>query len=425
MAETQNPVLEQFAEMVITIPVWEESVWTPLQKKNWEEAGEKFYSLISRYRPQGFGQIFWEAIISGVEHVRGEISEEEWRSNFLPFVAATLARLSDEITLSRIYQSLDFFDVRRLHSFILFEFDGETLEEKILNIRDRNPRLANYLAGTPLNALAGLILPPPQNAPQRNTEDLARRFNDLPDILSYSLTSPYTANTIFSVFEKKTENLLAAEYALVDMLLGFTTKEDAEITIGALLTDAEKKGGALNTLFSSFSEHSEEIQQFREYWSGGVNGVTVPVKTTEEKGGSIKINKVEFPVTQEKPESDGPLILRKESQEESASTGKTFAKSFSLPFGFFKSKNEIPSREPIQVRIDTGNTPAGPTGAPRVQKPSVSIFEKIRGDLKPAGENQTPKKEIPKTVHYSTFKTEIPEIKPTPEVEGNTVSFTK
>jgi hypothetical protein len=424
MAETQNPVLEQFAEMVIALPVWEESVWTPLQKKNWEEAGEKFYSLISKYRPQGFGQIFWEAIVSGVEHVRGEVSEEEWKSNFLPFVAATLARLSDETTLSRIYQSLDFFDARRLHSFILFEFDGETLEEKILSIRDINPRLLNYLSGTPLNALAGLILPPPQNIPQRKVEDLAQHFNDLPDTLGYAIASPSVANTIFSVFEKKTNNLLSAEYALADMLLGFTTKEDAEITIGALFDEAEKKSGALNTLFSAFSGFLGEIQEFREYWSGGVSGVTVPVKSQEEKEGSIKINKVEFPVTQEKSESDGPLILRKESRDESAPTGKTFGKSFSLPFGFFKSKTEPDSRTPVQVKIDTGGTPAGPTGTPRVQKPSISIFEKIRGDLKPHGSTPEPK-ETPKTVHYSTFKTEIPEIKPTPEVEGNTVSFKK
>lgn len=429
MAETQNPLLEKVAETIINIPVWEESIWTALQAKNWEEAGEKFYELIGKYRPQAFGQIFWEAIVSGIPHVRGKISEEEWRSNFLPFVAGTLARLSDATTLSRIYQSLSFFDARQLHSFILFEFDGDTLDEKILNIEDINPRLTTYLAGTPLNVLAGLVLPPPEGIPQRKVEDIAKRFDDLSNTLTYLLASPSVANTVFSEFEKKEEKgkkLLISAYTLADMLLGFTTKEDAEISISVLLSEEEKKSGVIQNIFSSFSGHFEEIKEFRDYWNDEKGGVSLSIKAESEKSAStVKINKVEFPVTFEKIESDGPLIIRKESREESTGKGKTFGKGFSLPFGFFKSKNENASREPIQVKIDTGSMPAGPSGNPLIQKPSIGIFEKIRGDLtiKPK-ETQEKQKEVAKTVHYSTYKTEIPEIKPTPEVTGNTVSFT-
>jgi len=82
--KTTQTQYQDYQELLVRLPIRDDSVWIPLQKKNYKEAMDRFYSLLGYYTPKTATQIFWRSIIEGEPNIRGNISYKEWVTEVMP-----------------------------------------------------------------------------------------------------------------------------------------------------------------------------------------------------------------------------------------------------------------------------------------------------------------------------------------------------
>ncbi len=481
--------------LVFNVPLYDESVWKPLQEKKFKEAAGRLHQIVSRYRRDSVKEIFWESIIQGIPQVRGKLTQEEWDKDFFPYLATILLEIGDAGIFERIYFALDYSSVNYLHSLALLYTEGETLSEKASALEKTNRDFARYFLGTPLNAVIHPVIERPESAPLRKNNEVLARFNQAPDGIMRAIVSRETAYAIADAREARSlsdANLVRILYALLDVLLGFTDT--------APLERLSEEAGVKNEMMRIVTPTLPEIEKFRESYKTAIEQeVSVPVKAAEEKTESqpIKITKVAFPsVTEEKKSAaepnaparrslgeGGPFILHKEQDiaAGSADASSPFKKGSIFSFGFFKPGGKRPEeKREVSVKIEspekTQEKPSGPAPLPAVKPPEPKIItvqteaEKIKpptpvtdipkprpvkvqdyaatsaapatpltvktAETKPEPPKAAPTAETPmaspsgdKKVHYSAFKTDIPQNteiaeKPRdPHVDGNTIFF--
>ena len=69
------------------LPVWEDEIWKALQDKRFHEAARRFGDLLVQFTDEEWNNVAWEMIFSGSPATRGEIQEDEWKSQVAPKLA--------------------------------------------------------------------------------------------------------------------------------------------------------------------------------------------------------------------------------------------------------------------------------------------------------------------------------------------------
>lgn len=461
-----QPSNQDYQELLVRLPVRDSSVWTPLQKKEFKSAMDRFYSILGYYTPETAKQIFWKGIIEGHPIIRGDVSYEEWLREVMPRLAVIVLNIADEKLFERIYRSLNTATLIYFNSLLTEEIPGLSDEEKIDFLSEKKPWLKNFLFGSPLNAMGGLFFEANKNA-SFSISNVTRRIEILPTRLKGALFSIATCNAISSICEK--EGLSNQQSTNVSHLLGLTLiglmdsnelgeriEKACDITQEKSLIFAEKLKNILIDPYqndiASLKEQSNPIIKEQE--------ISVPIKTTDGKTEEkqIKINKVEFPSIGEEKSSENsgnaPFILHKEKDLTAGASGASpFKKGSVFSFGFFKPRGTpITEKKEISVKIESSEKPIEKnfSSAPV----STSIFEQIKTELEDKNKEVLPSANQPlvekvqgtppaplitlktedakasskptviKQVHYSAFKTDLPpDDKVNPHVNGNTVFF--
>src|SRR3989344_2929165 len=148
---------QDYQELLIRLPIRDDSVWVPLQKKDFKTAMNRFYGVLGYSTPKTVTQIFWKSIIEGHPLVRGDISYEDWLKEVMPRLAVIVLNIADEKLLEKIYRSLSPAALIYFNSLLVDEIEGISAEEKIDFLDEKKPWLRNFLLGSPLNAMGGLF----------------------------------------------------------------------------------------------------------------------------------------------------------------------------------------------------------------------------------------------------------------------------
>ena len=86
---------ETLRNILNLVPVWEDDIWEALQDRRFVETARKFQTLLAALDDDEWNAIAWEALLSGIPAVRGELTEAEWGSEVRPRLAqAALAALA-------------------------------------------------------------------------------------------------------------------------------------------------------------------------------------------------------------------------------------------------------------------------------------------------------------------------------------------
>lgn len=437
-----------YMELLRAVPLWDESVWIPLQKKDFQGSMERLYALLGTYTKETIKRVFWKQIIEGNEKIRGEVTSDEWFREVTPEIARMIFLVGEQDLVEQIQTSLSTSpEILNYFEFLLVEsIPGDNIEEKSEYLSKEKPWFRTFLLASPLNALTeGSLVPISSEIPRVKNRNVAERIGLLSDSLKGLFFSQNIVKEIFSIAEVRkinSEGVVNMSYFLGLTLLGFEEPEKLSEHIERYCNlpsaEAEVLAGELRRrIVDTYAEETESLKKSVESVIKEKE-ITVPIATAEEtKEAPVKVNKIEFPkAIPEEPktptEPNAPFILFKgQDASPKADTGSSaFSKGFSLPFGFFKGRKPVAETPKVSVKIESGTSPAGPTGTPKIEKPSISVFGNVETRLNSQkngifGAVKEEIKKLPssKTVHYSEYRTEVPPADPKPTVDGNVVSF--
>ncbi len=416
MAQQNNTQTQQqyqeYQELLIRLPIYDDSIWVPLQKKNFKEAMDRFYGILGYYTSKTAPQIFWRSIIEGKPDVRGDVSYSEWIEEVVPPLAIIILNIADEKLLEKIYRSLSPGMLAYFNSLVASEIPGISDEEKTDFLKKEKPWLYTYFTGSPLNVLnGGLFLKKTDATPTSSLENVAQRIVLLPPGLKNVLFSPETARTIVSICEKNglnAQETTEISYYTGAVLLGLADPDEFSESIEkACNFSSEKAFGITEEIKEEvINTYSDEITSLKEESESIIKEkeIPVPIRAVEEQGGAqpVKITKVKFPkLDEEKKETadlGAPLILHKEQDValgEKKGAVSPFAKGSVFSFGFFKPRGERKAPEPsgpVSVKIESSEKapektlpPAPPVTIPVQKSPAPSrkagVFEQIKSEL--------------------------------------------
>lgn len=457
--QTKTKIPENFEAILIMVPLWDNSVWEPLQKQEYKKAMDRFYSLLGYYTRSTIRKIAWKKILEGDEKVRGVLSLNEWRLNILPYFGSIILNISDKDFFEYIYSILEVETLFFFHAGLISQIPGETATEKLEYATGKREWLGNFFLGSPLGVLFnGFLLEKSNVVTKLDLTEVMDRINILPDGLRSPFFSSFFATSIknfcvsYGLNKQETTDLA---YLIGGALLGIVTKNEFQNETEKISKErvGEKIETFSNEAYQNFIfPYEEEIQTLKDSIESIITETekTLAIQEEEpEKEAVVKINKVSFPKAEapELPKRDenAPLILHKEDVDRLIPPGEktsVFSKGFSS-FGFFKKKETKPTVSAVPTQAPISKTPSEikiikPTAETKLVKTSPSIFERMRNENKEPEEiveekkkpeiappvapkmleikieeTPEPKKielatENKKTVHYSTNKTELP-----------------
>lgn len=383
----QKDILNASPENLLTsFPVWEESVWTALQKKDYAEAADKLQDTLEYFTDEGLSQILWKSLLEGIPAVRGALSSDEWNSEVLPFLALAFINFADGRAIADTYQRTSLEIIKKFHPLVVDSIPGETPEEKVALLKTSASSTYIYLTASPAQIFGLGLFPIPQKLPSNEKKKPEYQLGFLSEILRYGIFSFDTAQDLFLIAQNRKldeKKMSALAYATGSVLLGIIALDDFSTALKETIeTSPEECDFIAKEIREKILEkHRREIKELFE----GTKEATIPSGETvslEVFGFDGEKAKEAAPVkiTPEKtsaPET-APLVIHREKPSpfgfQNAGSKQSSGKSFSLPFGFFKSKSDNASPNPVRATIEL----------PKILKP-----------------------EEKKTIHYSELRTPI------------------
>ncbi len=351
-------------KIIFNFPVWTNLVWGPLQSEDFESAGENLRSILEYFSDEDLNLIFWRGIIEGIPAVRGAITPDKWSDVFLPEIAKLFIDFTNGKIISDTYQHTKLDIIKKFHPLVVASIPGGTPEEKLKLLKTVTPSTHIYFTANPAQIFGFGIFPAPEKLPKNEKKKPEYQLGFLSEIMKYALFSFDTANEIFlaaqnkKLDEKKTS---ALAYAVGSVLLGITAQDNFSETLKDVLdaSPEECEFLAKDIREKIFEKNRKEIKELFE----GTKEAVVPAgesvslevfgfdKEKAEKETSIKITQ-----TKEDGAIDAPLVLHREKPSPfgfpKTQISQSSGKSFSLPFGFFKSKTTESPTGPVRVKVE-------------------------------------------------------------------------
>lgn len=86
-------------------PVWEETVWEPLQNKDFQKAGLALQKILAVKEAPDWADIDWDSLITGPESFRGNLAQFEW-DNFKPWIYEAVFEAATADSLAFLFQNI-------------------------------------------------------------------------------------------------------------------------------------------------------------------------------------------------------------------------------------------------------------------------------------------------------------------------------
>lgn len=396
---------EDIQEALKIFPIWDASVWEPLQEKNYEEAERKLELIFENIDLDDWPVVYWQGIFSGIPSVLGDISELEWKNMVRPIIVKSLIMAASGKGLSVTIQNLEQPEQMEFIGLFIKNIPGAINEEKREWLKEKRPSIYMFAMSVPGQELG---INPIRYSDNLSMVTLIKKFNVLPKKLRDSLFSYRNAEIIFRA--GRNNHLSDEKISLLSriagrVLMGFVHMEDFQKEI--------ELGLSIDTRIASVLTKEMEDKIFYSV-SSDISDVYEPFNLSSEKNKDSN-ESAEIPISEFSSDaeetipvmsSESPFILHEEKSPASEEKKSSF-RGFSMPFGFFKSKNQpAPVGKSTKVEIETSND------SPKNEKRTVNYSE-LRTSLSPFDTEQgfiNPVKNEP----ISAPIVPIPEIKPVP-----------
>lgn len=387
---------EDIQETLKTFPIWNTSVWEPLQKKDYDSAERAFVAILEETELDDWSLIYWQGIFSGIPAVLGKISNDEWGAMVRPILVRAAMAAASGKGLSVIIQNLNPDGQLDFINLFVKNIPGATSDEKLGWLKENKPSLYMFAIAAPGQELG---INPKQYPGRLSNDILIKKYRILPINLKNAIFSYEYAEAIFRTGHNShlADDKISSVARLAGRtLMGFIHPEDfekeveIELSVDKRVSDTVSKDIQSNVIsfFTPDIKSVYEPTDLKKAAAGNVKDVEISIGGLSFSDGDRNIP-VSIPVqkagTEEPPDEEiktalnTPFILHEEKRPETvAGERNSFFKSISVPLGFFKSKNQSArTTKPIKVEIEM----------PKTEKRVVNYSE-LRTSLSPF-ENQS------------------------------------
>lgn len=329
-------VQEDIKSLVAMLPVWDSSIWEPLQQKKFKSAEEQLIELFRNFEPADWGTVQWKLLFVGAPAIRGELSPEEWGANVVPLLVRAIFRTANGKVVAQVLQSLPLPAIQEFLGILKREIAETSFVGGFEGLKTSNPSLYLFLSTAPSQELGVNFIEYPKELPRKKVED---RFIRLMPELKAALFSYEYAEIIFRASQKNhlSEEKTTLVARLVGRtLMGFVHLDDFTKALrDVLLVDTRISDAVTMEITQKiFSKLTFLIQ---EAYEPEVREELLP---TQRETVNISFS----PTTSRsspRSSSSAPFVLH---EEKSVAGGerKDSMRGFSLPFGLFKPKAPDP-----------------------------------------------------------------------------------
>ena len=333
---------EDIQQVLKIFPVWDDSVWEPLQKKDFEEAERKLELVFENIDMDDWSSVYWQGIFSGIPAVLGNITLSEWKNMVRPIIIRSLITTASGKGLSIIIQNLGSAEQLEFIGLFTKNVFGATGEEKEEWLKEKRPSIYMLAISAPGQELG---MNPIRYPDDLSVITLSKKFRILPKRIRDSLFSYSNAEVIFR--SGRNNHLSDEKISLLSrvvgrVLMGFVHMEDFRKEIESELSIDDRIAGVL----------ADELEGKIFYSvSSDISDVYEPINLSLEKEvrnkekSEISISdfssgtEESIPITTQASES--PFIIHEERSAAPVQDKKSILKSISIPLGFFKKKTDI------------------------------------------------------------------------------------
>ena len=348
----------------ITIfPVWDNSVWLPLQKKQYDVARQNLKIVISGFNNEEKKRTFWLGLLKGVPAARGTLTETEWQTEIRPLLIKTALDVLNGRELSNVYQGLDLPEQLELILFSLKNAYGDTSEERLVWLKSTKPSLYTLLIASPAQELG---INPKIDYHLFLLQKSISRYDSLTQILRNQFFSYENSETLYRIGRNNhlTDEKISLLARLVGrVLLGFLHIEDFKKEIVSTLFIDPRTADILfqeiqekiflylrNEIKTAYEPLDETTTKIR---IGAEKAISLEdISDSGEKPIPVEITSESVQTETEPTPSSAPLILHTEeflTEEE-----RPVNRGFLGMLGFFKSRRQNETKTPeIRAQIET------------------------------------------------------------------------
>jgi len=185
---------EDIQQVLKIFPVWDDSVWEPLQKKDFEEAERKLELVFENIDMDDWSSVYWQGIFSGIPAVLGNITLSEWKNMVRPIIIRSLITTASGKGLSIIIQNLGSAEQLEFIGLFTKNVFGATGEEKEEWLKEKRPSIYMLAISEPGQELG---MNPIRYPDDLSVITLSKKFRILPKRIRDSLFSYSNAEVIF------------------------------------------------------------------------------------------------------------------------------------------------------------------------------------------------------------------------------------
>ncbi len=332
------------------LPTWDESIWAPLQKKQFTAAERGLESLLSGFSLEDWEAVYWEGVFSGLPMVLGDLSDDDWTKNAQPALVRAVLNSANGKAFSIVLQNLSPDSQDRFERLFWRSIPGQTDNSKLGWLKTQRQSIYNFVIAAPGQDI-GLY---PKSLGDSNLEKTLKRYRFIPDNLRRAMYSYEGAETTYRtcinhhLSDDKTSQVAAV---VGQVILGFVHPDDLLKTLQEKLGIDQRicdeiasdiEAGIVGGLTGSISSIYEPMGEIKptaervvslENIGGAEEEESIPVETSS--------------VTLKEQKTETPFILHEEIVPEgNIASQKSVFRSVTAPLGGFFLKKRPATGEP-------------------------------------------------------------------------------
>ena len=331
------------------LPVWDDAIWDPLQKKQFPSAEKALESALGEFSLEEWQGVDWEDMFVGIPMVLGDLEESDWQKSIRPEIVRAVLNSANGKSLSVVLQELSPRSQDEFQRLFWQVVPGGTGNDKLGWLKAERPSIYNFIIAAPAQKTG---LNPDLSGSEEGGKYL-KRYRFVTDDLQQALYSYENSQVIYRTCtnhhlgDDKTSRVAAL---VGEVILGFVHVDDLAKTIEEKTgidqricaeIAADIRAGVIGGLTGSISSIYEPTGAAAEPEEkaislgniGGMEAEPIPVEVAPAQS-----------VTLEEKKPDTPFILHAEDAPGPAA-GRPAIRSVTSPLGGFFLKKRKPTGE--------------------------------------------------------------------------------
>lgn len=352
------------------LPVWDDAVWDPLQKKQFSPAEKALEDAFGDFSLEEWQGVDWEDVFAGIPMVLGDLNEDDWQKSVRPEIVRAVLGSANGKSLSVVLQDLSPRSQEEFQRLFWQTVPGDTGSGKLDWLKAERPSIYSFIIAAPAQ-ITGLD---PNASGNEEGGKYLKRYRFVTDDLQQALYSYENSQAIYRtctnhhLSDGKTAQVAAMAGQVI---LGFVHMDDLEKTIEEKTgidrrvcaeIAADIRAGVIGGLTGSISSiyepaggegegPKEKVISIENI--GETQAEPIPVEAAPAAGVTLKEKKPDAPFILHEEEAPGTVVGRPAIRSVISPIGGFFLKKrpqgneTRSPF----AKLEIPGVKPEEKRV--------------------------------------------------------------------------